>query len=210
MQTLSSPKPTFAPCEIEIDRSHGAHARHRWTLGRRASFWVAFGVSAHTLWTSAAPALSYRLYIDQWRLSPIETTGAFAIYPLFVVTTLVLFGDLSDHIGRRLTMLVALLSSLVGALMLAGAGGLGWLLAARAIMGIGVGLGSGSSTAAILEFSANRDPERAAAVTNVAQAIGFATALVLGGALIQYLPWPLSLNFLALAAVIVALATAVW
>ncbi len=209
MQTLPADS-TSAPCDLEINQSHRACARRPWRLGRRASFWVAFAVSAHTLWTSAAPALSYRLYIDEWHLSPIETTGVFAIYPLFVVATLIIFGDLSDHIGRRLTMLAALLCSLAGALLLAGADGLGWLLAARAIMGIGVGLGSGSSTAAILEFSANKNPERAAAATNVAQAIGFVIALVLGGTLIQYLPWPLRLNFLALAAVIAVLIAAVW
>jgi len=31
-------------------------------LGRRASFWVATAVVAQTLWTSAAPAMTYRLY----------------------------------------------------------------------------------------------------------------------------------------------------
>jgi MFS family permease len=177
-------------------------------LGRRASLWVSFGVSLHTLWTSAAPALSYRLYIDQWQLSPIETMSVFAIYPVFVVATLILFGGLSDQVGRRLTMLAALFCSLAGTLMLADAEGLSWLLAARAIMGVAVGLASGSSTAAILEFS--EDPARAVAATNVAQAIGFALALVLGGAVIQYLPWPLRLNFLMLAAVIVVLIAAVW
>jgi len=73
----------------------------------------------HTLWTSAAPALSYRLYAEEWHLSPIQTTGAFAIYPLFVVGTLILLGDLSDHVGRRWTMLTALVFSLIGALTLA-------------------------------------------------------------------------------------------
>jgi len=188
----------------------GASTRTAWTLNRRASFWVSFCVSVHTLWTSAAPALSYRLYAKEWRLSPIETTGVFAIYPVFVAGTLVLLGDVSDHIGRRLTMLVALACSLAGALILACAVNLEWLLAARAIMGVGVGLGSGSSTAAILEFSADGDPERAAAATNVAQAIGFATALLLGGALIQYAPWPLRLDFLVLAAVIIVLMVGVW
>ncbi len=52
------------------------------------------GVVAHTLWTSAAPAMAYRIYAEQWHLSHTATTGIFAIYPRFVVTRLVLFGDL--------------------------------------------------------------------------------------------------------------------
>jgi MFS family permease len=204
----SSPKRLFTSLDRQADGLEETYFPHQWVLGRRASLWVSFGVSLHTLWISAAPALSYRLYIDQWQLSPMETTGVFAIYPVFVVATLILFGGLPDQVGRRLTMLAALFCSLAGTLMLAGAEGLGWLLAARAIMGVAVGLSSGSSTAAILEFS--EDPARAVAATNVAQAIGFAVALVLGGAVIQYLPWPLRLNFLMLAAVIVVLIAAVW
>ena len=179
-------------------------------LSRRASFWVSLGVAMHTLWTSAAPALSYRLYAEEWHLSPVQTTGVFAIYPLFVVGTLILLGDLSDHVGRRWTMLAALIFSLTGALTLAWAIDVEWLLVARAVMGIGVGLASGASTAAILEFSPTGDPERAASVTNLAQALGFAIALLLGGALIQYAPYPLRLDFVALAVVISALISAVW
>ena len=75
------------------------------TLGQQASFWVSAGVVAHTLWTSAAPAMTYQLYAEEWRLTHTVTTGIFAIYPIVVVAVLILFGDISDHIGRRTTML---------------------------------------------------------------------------------------------------------
>jgi hypothetical protein len=38
-------------------------------LGQRASLLVSAGVVAHTLWTSAAPAMAYRLYAEEWHLS---------------------------------------------------------------------------------------------------------------------------------------------
>jgi len=176
--------------QIHVGRrsSDGRHSPPRLVLSRRASFWVSLGVAMHMLWTSAARALSYRLYTEEWQLSPIQTTGVFAIYPLFVVGTLILLGDLSDHVGRRWTMLVAQVFSLIGALTLAWAINIEWLLIAPAVMGVGVGLASGASTAAILAFSSAGDPERAASATNLAQALGFATALLLGGALIQYAP----------------------
>jgi len=88
-------------------------------LGQRASLLVSAGVVAHTLWASAAPAMAYRLYAEQWHLSHTVTTGIFAIYPVVVVLTLIGFGDISDHIGRRATMLMGLGASLVGTLMFA-------------------------------------------------------------------------------------------
>ena len=178
-------------------------------LGRRASLAVSAGIVAHTLWTSAAPAMVYRLYAAQWHLSPTVTTGLFAIYPVFVVAVLVLFGDLSDHIGRRATMLLGLGASLAGALLFATAPHATWLFAARAAMGIGVGLTAGPSTAAIVEFGAP-GCKRAALITTVSQATGFAVALLLGGALVQYAPWPTRLSFWVLAGLLTVLFAAAW
>ena len=66
-------------------------------LGQRASFWVAAGVVAHTLWTSAAPAMTYPLFAAEWHLTHTVTTGVFAIYPIVVAAVLVGFGDVSDY-----------------------------------------------------------------------------------------------------------------
>jgi MFS family permease len=148
-------------------------------LGQRASLLVSAGVVAHTLWTSAAPALAYRLYAEEWHLSHTVTTGIFAIYPAVVVATLIGFGDISDQIGRRTTMLLGLGASLAGSLLFAIAPSVFWLFAARALMGVGVGLTAGPSTAAVVEFGTDGPSKRAALITTVAQAAGFAAALLL-------------------------------
>ncbi|MFJ2363769.1 MFS transporter [Pseudomonas sp. NPDC087697] len=179
-------------------------------LSPRASFWVSAGVVAHTLWTSAAPAMSYRLYAEHWQLSHTVTTGIFAIYPLFVVAVLIVFGDLSDYIGRRTTMLFGLIASLLGVLLFAIAPGVLWLFVGRALMGIGVGLSVGASTAAMVEFGTDAQVRRAASVTAVAQAFGFTAALLVGGALTQYAPWPMHLSFWVLFVLLVVLFVAVW
>src|SRR3984893_1460416 len=80
----------------------------RFVFGRRASLLVSAGVVSHTLWTSAAPALTYRLYAQEWHLTHTVTAGIFAIYPISVVVMLIGFGGVSDHIGRRATMLSGL------------------------------------------------------------------------------------------------------
>ena len=179
-------------------------------LGQRASFWVSAGVVAHTLWTSAAPAMTYRLYAEEWHLTHTVTTGIFAIYPIVVVIILVLFGDISDHVGRRTTMLFGLGASLVGVFLFAVAPSVLWLFAGRAFMGVGVGLTAGPSTAAVLEFSAAGQAKRAASVTAAAQAVGLTAALLLGGGLTQYAPWPTRLSFWILFALLALLFTATW
>ena len=180
------------------------------TLGQQASFWVSAGVVAHTFWSSAAPAMTYQLYTQEWHLTHTVTTGVFAIYPVVVVAVLIIFGDISDHIGRRATMLLGLNASLIGALLFAIAPDVLWLFAGRAFMGVGVGLSAGPSTAALLEFSAEEQSKRAASFTAAAQALGFTAALLLGGALTQYAPWPTHLSFWVLFALIVLLFTATW
>jgi predicted MFS family arabinose efflux permease len=179
-------------------------------LGRRASLAVSAGVVAHTLWTSAAPAMAYRLYAQEWQLSHTVTAGIFAVYPIVVVAVLIGFGDLSDHIGRRATMLMGLGASLAGTVLFASAPDVVWLFAARALMGVGVGLTAGPSTAAIVEFGTGGPSKRAATITTVAQASGFAAALLLGGALTQYAPWPTRLSFWILAALLALLLGAAW
>lgn len=180
------------------------------TLGRRASFWVSAGVVGHTLWTSAAPAMTYPLYAAEWHLTHATTTAIFAIYPIVVVAVLIGFGDVSDYIGRRMTMLLGLGASLIGVLLFAAAPNVLWLFAGRAFMGIGVGLSAGPSTAAMVEFSAAGQSKRAASITTAAQAVGFASALLLGGALVEYAPLPARLSFLVLFAVLAALFVATW
>ncbi|WP_028221370.1 hypothetical protein [Paraburkholderia oxyphila] len=82
-----------AACPNVPARRGGSTARHtRVALARRASFWVSAGVVAHTLWTSAAPAMTYRLYASEWHLTPTTTAEIFAIYPVVVVSVLILFG----------------------------------------------------------------------------------------------------------------------
>jgi predicted MFS family arabinose efflux permease len=85
-----------------------------------------------------------------------------------------------------------------------------WVFAGRALMGIGVGLAASPSTAAILEFTSPERAKSAASVTMGAQAIGFAAALLLGGALTEYGPWPTRLCFWVLAVFLIVLLIGTW
>ena len=181
-----------------------------YTLGQRASLWVSAGVVGHTLWMGAAPSMTYPIYASEWHLTPTVTAAIFAVYPLVVAVVLTSFGDVSDYVGRRMMMLLGLSASLLGALIFAVAPNVAWLFTGRVFMGIGVGLSVGPSAAAMVEFSAEGQSKRASSITTAAQALGFASALLIGGALIEYAPLPARLSFCVLCVILAALFVAAW
>jgi MFS family permease len=187
-----------------------APALTRPVLGQRASFWVSAAVVVHTLWTSAAPTVTYPLYAAEWHLSTFTTTAIFAVYPIILVGLLIVLGDLSDYIGRRATMLIGLSASLIGVLLFAVAPNVAWIFVGRAFMGIGVALTASPAAAAMVDFSAPGQTGRASAIATAATAAGLALATIVGGALIQYAPFPTHLNFWVLAVVIAALLGTAW
>ncbi|MGW0080340.1 MFS transporter [Streptomyces sp. NPDC003393] len=175
-------------------------------LGTRASFWTAGAVVALALWTSACPTMTYPLYQAEWGVSTTTVTWIFAAYPIVLIPVLIIFGDLSDHIGRRASILIGLAAELIGALLFAVAGDVWWLLVGRAFMGIGVGLSISPANVAMVEFSAPGKEKRAGAISTAVSALGIGLAMVLGGALTEYAPFPLHLGFFVLAATIAAVA----
>lgn len=178
-------------------------------LSNRAAFWTSGTVVALALWTSACPTMVYPVYETDWALSTTTVSWVFAAYPLALIPVLILFGDLSDRIGRRASMLLGLAAELVGVLLFVVAGDVLWLLAGRAFMGVGVGLSISPASVAMVEFSAPGARHRAGAMATAVSAVGIALAMLVGGALTQYAPFPLRLNFVVLAAAIVPVAVAV-
>jgi len=167
------------------------------TLSRRGSFLTAGLVAALALWASAAPTVVYPLYASQWALTTATTTAVFAVYPLVLVVTLIVFGNLSDSIGRRITILIGLGLLFAGSMAFAVAPDLSWVFVGRALMGAGVGFALSPATAAMVEFA--RESSRASSATTAATAGGLTLATLVGGALVQYAPEPLHLTFWVLA-----------
>ena len=179
-------------------------------LGRRASFWTAAAVAALALWTSGAPSVSYPLYAAEWHLTPATTNAIFAVYPIVLVVVLIVFGDLSDHIGRRASIVLGLVAILLGVLLFAVAPGVAWVFVGRAFMGLGVGLSLSPASAAMVDFSAPGQVARASSITTAATATGLALATLVGGALVQYAPHPLHLDYWVLAVIVAGVLVLAW
>lgn len=180
------------------------------SVSNRASFWISGAVVAIALWTSACPTMVYPLYQHDWNLTTTTVAWIFAAYPLALVPVLIIFGNLSDHIGRRLSMLIGLSAQILGVLAFAFAPDITWLFAGRALMGLGVGLSISPASVAMVEFSSTDSRARVGAITTAVSSAGIALAMLIGGALTEYAPFPLRLNFWVLALVILAVGALVW
>ncbi len=179
-------------------------------LSPNASFWTAALVAGLALWASGAPTVVYPLYARAWNLAPATTTLIFAVYPLTLIPVLLLFGNLSDVVGRRRTILTGLSILAVGSLAFGLAPSLGWVLFGRALMGVGVGLSLSPATAAMVELDTSGRAGRASSITTASTATGLAVATLVGGALVEYAPAPMHLTFFVLLAVTVLALVLVW
>jgi predicted MFS family arabinose efflux permease len=146
----------------------------------------------------------YPVYVAEWHITPIAVTSIFAVYPITLVVVLIIFGGISDFVGRRAVLLAGLAAMALGILLFAVAPSVGWLYAGRVLQGIGVGLAMAPASAAMVEFNPSGVQSRASSINTAATAVGLALATVVGGALVQYAPFPAHLAFwvlLVLAAV---------
>jgi len=81
-------------------RAARGHAR-RAALPRAGGFWLVAGVFVLLFFAAAAPSPLYGVYQAQWRFSAITLTAVFAVYALVLLVTLLVFGSVSDYLGRR-------------------------------------------------------------------------------------------------------------
>src|ERR1700689_3827104 len=103
------------------------------------------------------PVPLYVLYEKQMGFGPLGVTVVFAAYVAGTLFALVVLGDLSDHIGRKKVLAIAVACAAVStALFLAASGlaasGIGVLIAARVVSGMAAGLAPGTATAALTEL----------------------------------------------------------
>ena len=85
---------------------------------------------------SSAPSPLYGLYREAWGFSAATLTAVFASYAFALLAALLLFGSLSDHLGRRTVIVLALVLEIVSVLLFWQAPSVGWLLSAVALFAV--------------------------------------------------------------------------
>jgi MFS family permease len=138
----------------------------------------------------------YAVYRDRFGFSSVVLTLVFATYALVLVPSLLVFGQVSDRVGRRPVIAAGLGTAMAGLALFALARATPWLFAARAVQGLAVGAASGAATAALVELEPAGDRPRAALVSTLAQAGGSAAGPLVGGVLAEWAPAPRTTSFL--------------
>lgn len=170
-------------------------------LPRSASFWILAILLGFFLFAASAPSPLYGVYARMWGFSPTTVTVIYAVYASGALAALLTSGRLSDHLGRRPVVMVALIIQIAGMAAFIAADGVGWLYVGRILQGVGTGVATGALSAWLLDLQPPDDPRRGSLVAGIALLAGLAAGALGSGLLVEYAPDPLRLVFWLLAAV---------
>lgn len=150
----------------------------------------------------------YVIYKQQLGFSQITLTLIYAVYVVGNLTALLIFGRMSDQVGRRRTAVLAIGIAIVGALVFLFAHGVASLYIARVLSGLAIGIGASTGTAWLAELIAERDRSRATVIATITNFAGLGLGALIAGLLAEYVALPLRTPFivyLATLAVVAAL-----
>jgi MFS family permease len=177
---------------------------------RGLGLWAVALAFTATLAFSTVPTPLYALYQERDGFSTFVITVIFAAYAVGVVVSLFLAGHVSDWLGRRRTLVPAVLLSVLSAIVFLLWRDVPGLLVARFLSGLSVGVVTATATAYLTEL--HEHPARAQRIATAANLGGLGLGPIVAGVLAATVAAPLTIPFLAfaivlaVAAVLVALA----
>jgi MFS family permease len=136
------------------------------------------------------PIPLYVLYEQQMGFGPLGVTVVFAAYVIGTLFALVAFGDLSDHIGRRKLLAIAVGCAAVSTALFLVASGIGVLIVARIVSGLAAGFATGTATAALAELQPRGDRQAAAVVASGTNMTGLGLGPLIAGIFAAYVAMP--------------------
>lgn len=166
-------------------------------LPARASLWLLATIQAAFLAASSAPSPLYAVYREAWGFSAFTLTVVFASYALALLAGLLVFGALSDFLGRRPVVAAAIVLEAGSLLLFAHAHSVDSLLAARLLQGLATGIATSAVSAALIDI----DQAKGALVNSVGPMLGMGIGALGASLLLQFAPAPTQLVYFLLLAV---------
>jgi len=180
------------------------------TLSKNHAFWLVTYTLFLLLVGATIPTPLYPIYQERFGFSAGVLTVVFAAYMVMALFSLIIFGPLSDRVGRRRVLALALGLAAMGSVAFVFAQGVGWLLVARVLQGLGVGATLGTAVATLTELEPRGDHGRAARVGATAAVGGLAIGPLASGVFAEYGPWPTALVFVLHLGLLVPALLGVW
>ena len=155
---------------------------------------------------SSAPTPLYHLYQEGLHFSAGTLTLIFGVYALSLLAALLTVGSLSDHLGRKPVIFVALVLNMLAMLLFIHADSVAWLIAARTLQGFATGMATAVLGAALLDTDRQQGP----LVNSVAPLLGMACGAMGSSLLVEFAPLPTQLIYWALFALMLVQSLYVW
>lgn len=155
---------------------------------------------------SSAPTPLYQVYQDNLHFSAAMLTVIFGVYAVSLLAALLTVGSLSDYLGRKPVIFVALLLNIVAMLLFINADSTAYLVAARALQGFATGTATAVLSATLLDTDRLRGPM----LNSLAPLLGMASGGLGSGLLVEFAPRPTQLIYLVMLGLMVLQALYVW
>ena len=140
---------------------------------------------------AGAPTPIYRFYREALGLTPFTITLIFAVYSFTMIAAFLTIARLSDYVGRKPMIVLALGLNAVALLLFFVAESAGTLVAARAVQGVATGVALATLGALIADTA----PQWAATLNSVTAFMGLALGALISGVFVTFAPWPTHLVY---------------
>jgi predicted MFS family arabinose efflux permease len=157
---------------------------------KRRGYTLTAGVLLVMMLGGTLPIPLYVLYEKQMGFGPLGVTVVFAAYVVGTLLALVALGDLSDHIGRRKVLAIAVLCAAASTALFLAASAIGVLIVARVVSGLAAGFTTGTATAALAELQPHGDHRAAAVVASGSNMAGLGLGPLAAGLFAEYVAMP--------------------
>lgn len=188
-------------------------APSRFRLRHGVGFWIIAAAFFTVMAFSTLPTPLYALYQQRDGFATFLITVIFAAYGIGVMASLYFAGHVSDWLGRRRIILIAIIVEIVAAVIFLLWPEVPGLIVARFVNGVGVGMLTATATAHLSELRAVARPQEGPATSGTVASFvnigGLAAGALISGVLAQFVVAPLVVPYLVFLVLLIAGAIAV-